>query len=71
MVLFLKVSVYMITRYQTGLRRVLAGNKFTISQKASQMLVEFLGTDLGKINNELSKLQLVIPQGTEITASSY
>ena len=50
------------------IRRVLAGNQYTISQKASQMLVEFLGTDLGKINNELSKLQLVIPQGTEITA---
>ena len=33
------------------------------------MLVEFLGTDLGKINNELDKLQLVLPVGTEITPS--
>jgi len=49
------------------IRKVLAGKKYTISPKASQMLVEFLGTDLGKINNELEKLRLVIPQGTEIT----
>jgi len=49
------------------IRRVLAGKKYTISQKAAQMLVEFLGTDLGKINNELEKLQLVLPSGTEIT----
>jgi len=49
------------------IRKVLAGKKYTISPKASQMLVEFLGTDLGKINNELEKLQLVIPKGSEIT----
>ncbi|MCX2680810.1 DNA polymerase III subunit delta [Galbibacter sp. EGI 63066] len=49
------------------IRRVLAGRKYTISPKAAQMLVEFLGTDLGKINNELEKLQLIIPQGQEIT----
>lgn len=49
------------------IRRVLAGKKYTITQKAAQMLVEFLGTDLGKINNELDKLQLVLPKDTEIT----
>jgi len=49
------------------IRRVLASKKYTISQKAAQMLVEFLGTDLGKINNELEKLQLVLPSGTEIS----
>ena len=31
------------------------------------MLVEFLGTDLSKINNELDKLQLILPKGTQIT----
>ena len=31
------------------------------------MLVEFLGTDLGKINNELQKLQLILPAGSQIT----
>ena len=49
------------------IRRVLKGKNYSISPKAAQMLVEFLGTDLGKINNELQKLQLVLPKGTEIT----
>ena len=31
------------------------------------MLVEFLGTDLSKISNELDKLTLVVPPTTEIT----
>jgi len=49
------------------IRRVLSPKEYTISPKAAQMLVEFLGTDLSKINNELSKLQLIIPKGTQIT----
>lgn len=40
---------------------------YTISPKAAQMLVEFLGIDLGKIDNELTKLQLICPEGTQIT----
>jgi len=40
---------------------------YSISPKASQMLVEFLGTDLGKIDNELEKLQLICPEGTTIS----
>ncbi|SHF86714.1 DNA polymerase III, delta subunit [Salegentibacter echinorum] len=40
---------------------------YTISPKAAQMLVEFLGIDLGKIDNELTKLQLISPEGTQIT----
>ena len=31
------------------------------------MLVEFLGNDLGKVNNELEKLQLIIKPGEQIT----
>ncbi len=50
------------------IRRVLAGSKYNIEPKAAQMLVEFLGTDLGKINNELEKLKLIIPAGSQITA---
>lgn len=49
------------------IRRVLSGQNYTISPKASQMLVEFLGTDLSKINNELEKLKIVLPEGTQIT----
>jgi DNA polymerase-3 subunit delta len=47
--------------------KTLKARNYTISPKAAQMLVEFLGIDLGKIDNELNKLQLITPQGTEIT----
>jgi len=49
------------------IRRVLAGKKYSIAPKAAQMLVEFLGTDLSKINNELEKLQIIFPEGTQFT----
>ncbi len=49
------------------IKRVLAGKKYTVNPKSAQMLIEFLGTDLGKINNELEKLQLVLPIGSEIS----
>ncbi len=48
------------------IRRVLSGQEYTIAPKAAQMLVEFLGTDLSKINNELEKLQIILPKGTQI-----
>ena len=49
------------------IRRVLSAKGYSIAPKASQMLVEFLGTDLSKINNELEKLQIVLPKETQIT----
>jgi DNA polymerase-3 subunit delta len=48
------------------IRRVLSGKKYKIEPKAALMLVEFLGTDLGKISNELDKLMLVLPKDTII-----
>lgn len=48
--------------------RVLQGKGYTIEPKANAMLVEFLGTDLSKINNELEKLQIILPKGTQITS---
>ncbi len=47
--------------------KTLKGRGFGISPKAAQMLVEFLGTDLGKIDNELQKLQLICPEGITIS----
>ncbi|SDS16473.1 DNA polymerase III subunit delta [Christiangramia echinicola] len=47
--------------------KTLKSRGFGISPKAAQMLVEFLGTDLGKIDNELQKLQLICPEGTTIS----
>lgn len=52
------------------IRRVLAGKGYTISPKASQMLVEFLGNDLAKIHNELEKLQLIVKPGEQISAQT-
>jgi len=49
------------------IRRVLTPKNYSITPKASQMLVEFLGTDLSKINNELEKLQIILPKGSQIT----
>lgn len=41
--------------------------KYTVSPKSSQLLTEYLGVDLGKIVNELEKLMINLPEGTEIT----
>jgi DNA polymerase-3 subunit delta len=41
---------------------------FGIEPKATHMLVEFLGTDLSKIDNELEKLTLILEKGTVINA---
>ncbi|PQV47834.1 DNA polymerase III delta subunit [Jejuia pallidilutea] len=49
------------------IRRVLSPKGYTITPKAAQMLVEFLGTDLSKINNELEKLQIILPSESQIT----
>ena len=49
------------------IKRNLHSKSYTISPKAAHLLVEFLGTDLGKINNELEKLQLILPKETQIT----
>ncbi|HLV15117.1 MAG TPA: DNA polymerase III subunit delta [Xanthomarina sp.] len=49
------------------IRRVLAGQNYTITPKAGMMLTEFLGTDLSKISKELDKLKIVLPEGTQIT----
>ena len=49
------------------LRRVVIDGGYSITPKAAHMLVEFLGTDLGKVKNELNKLMLILPKGSEIT----
>lgn len=49
------------------IKRVLSGKNYAIDPKAVAMLVEFLGNDLGKINNELEKLAIILPEGSTIT----
>lgn len=50
------------------INQYLKTHNFKIAPKASQLLTEFLGTELGKIKNELDKMILVLPENTEITA---
>ncbi|MCF6346728.1 MAG: DNA polymerase III subunit delta [Flavobacteriaceae bacterium] len=51
------------------IRRVLSGKDYHIEPKAALMLVEFLGTDLSKIANELEKLMIVLPKSSTISAT--
>jgi len=45
----------------------LRAKQLTITPKASLMLTEFLGNDLSKIANELTKLELVVGTHKEVT----
>jgi DNA polymerase-3 subunit delta len=49
------------------LRKNLLSSGYSISHKAAVLLVEYLGTDLSRINNELEKLKLALPENSEIT----
>ena len=49
------------------IRKMLKGKGYSISHKSSALLVEYLGTDLSRINNELEKLRIVLAKGSEIT----
>lgn len=49
------------------LKRVLKGKKLNIEPKAAAMFVDFLGTDLSKIANEINKLAIILPEGATIT----
>ena len=37
------------------------------SERVYQMLAEYLGADIGKIENELEKLKINLPEGTDVT----
>ena len=49
------------------IKRVLQGRGYSIEPKAMAMLVEFLGSDLSRIANELTKLEIILPKGSTIT----
>ena len=54
----------------TWINRILKPKGYEIEPKANAMLVEFLGNDLSKINNELEKLQIILPKGSTISAKN-
>ncbi len=45
----------------------LKDQQYTVSPQASAMLAEYLGADLSKVANELDKLIISLPAGTQIT----
>lgn len=47
----------------------LKAKNYTIDAKATHLITESLGTNLGKIANELDKLIISLPEGTSINAS--
>jgi len=49
------------------IQEYLADKNYQIDPVATQLLTENLGTDLGKIANELDKLTVLLPAGTKIT----
>ena len=50
----------------TWISNKLKEDSYTIDIKANQMLVEFLGSDLKMINNQLNKLKLLKPENNNI-----
>jgi DNA polymerase-3 subunit delta len=42
---------------------------YTIAEKASNLIAEYLGTELSKVSNELDKLMIGLKAGSEITPS--
>lgn len=50
------------------INQVLTESGYKIEPKANAMLVEFLGTDLSKVNNEIEKLKIILSKGTTINA---
>jgi len=59
-----KLKEYQI---ESWLKKLLASKKYQIDTKAIAMLVEFLGTDLNRISNEIDKLTIILPSETLIT----
>ena len=45
----------------------LKNHQYTIAPQASAMIAEYLGANLGKVANELDKLIISLPAGTQIT----
>ncbi len=48
------------------IQRYVKSKKYDIQMKAMQLLIEYLGTELSRITNELDKLMLNVPTGTLI-----
>ncbi len=48
------------------IKEYLAGMGYKINDKATHLITEFVGNDISKITNEISKLTINLPSGTEV-----
>lgn len=57
-----------VKEYQLGawITRFISDHNYNITAKANALLVEFVGNDLGRIANELEKLFILVPEGSQI-----
>lgn len=58
-----KVKEYQLNEW---IQRYMTSQGFTLNSKATMLLGEFLGNDLGRIVNEVNKLSVIYPKGTQI-----
>ncbi len=49
------------------LSEIFAGKKFTLNPKSQMMLLEYIGTDLARMEKEAEKLSVVFPEGGTLT----
>jgi DNA polymerase-3 subunit delta len=64
-VLFESKKIY-DNQLPTWIISYLKNHQYTITPQAAAMLAEYLGTDLGKVANELDKLIISLPAGSQI-----
>jgi len=65
-VLFESKSLY-DNQVPDWIRNYLRRSKLTIKPDAADLIAEYLGTELSKVANELDKMAINLPSGTEIT----
>lgn len=58
-----KIKDYKLAEW---IEKFVKSQKMKISPRSSALLAEFLGNDLAKISNEIGKLKILLPEGTEI-----
>jgi DNA polymerase-3 subunit delta len=58
-----KIREYQLNEW---IQRYVTGRGFSLNSKATMMLNEFLGNDLGRIVNEVEKLSIIYPKGTAL-----
>ncbi len=59
-----KIKEYKLAEW---IEKYVATRGFKINHNASQMLAEYLGTDLSKVTNAVNKLAIILPVKSEIT----